>query len=87
MPKEKVDVYEKGARLAVFALTEWESRGTKRSGTRFSQIGGASVNRDGSLNLYLDLYPAKGQTIQVRTVKVAPKGPDGAEHESSDRPF
>ncbi len=85
---DKVNVYDKGVRLAVFALTEWESHG--RSGTRFTQIGGASVCRDGSINMYLDLLPAKGQTLQLRTVKPREdkqRGPDGAKDESEDRPF
>ena len=84
----KVDVYD-GTRLAVFALTEWDSKG--KSGTRFTQIGGASVCRDGSINLYLDLLPAKGQTLQLRTVKPyddKPKGSDGSgPGESSGVPF
>ena len=77
---DKVDVYAKDARLGVFALTEWKSRDS--SGTRFTQVGGASINRDGSVNMYLDLLPAKGQTLQLRTVipkddrPVLPK-PDG----------
>ena len=80
---DKVDVYGED-RLAVFALTEWESK--TKSGTRFTQIGGASVCRDGSINLYLDLLPAKGQTLQLRTVK--PRGPDGSgEGESSGKAF
>lgn len=84
---DKVNVYEQGTRLAVFAMTEWESKDGKRSGTRFSQIGGASVNRDGSINLYLDLLPGQGQTCQLRTVKPREQGPDGAKDESPDRPF
>ena len=91
---DKVDVYGR-ERLAVFAMTEWESKDKRKSGTRFTQIGGASVNRDGSINLYLDLLPAQGQTCQLRSVKqwddrpaTAPSGPDGSGvDESSGQPF
>lgn len=92
---KKVDIYS-GQRLRVLCLTEWENKRTGDRGTRFTDVGIAYVNKDGSVNLYLDMLPARGQTLQIRTAddseRGAPqprkKGPDGAEHEDRDgRPF
>lgn len=96
MATEKTDVYTPRGTLVVYALTEWETK--TKSGTRFTEIGRAYVNRDGSLNLYLDLLPAKSQTIQIRDTVFERRGEratnqrpdsetDGKEHESPDRPF
>lgn len=51
--------------LAVFCLTPWEAK-DGRSGTRWTNIGRAFVNKDGSIQLYLDCLPAQGQALQVR---------------------
>lgn len=62
-----VDVYENGARLQVLGITEWEDKGSGEKRSRFTQIGRAFVNRDGSLNIFFDFLPAAGQTVQIRT--------------------
>lgn len=93
---DQVNIYDKDARLAVYAMTEWE--GKRKSGTRFDRVGTAFVNRDGSLNIQLDLLPAQGQKLHVRPVqqrddrgeqhREPPRGPDGSgEGESSGQPF
>lgn len=63
----RVDLYAKDARLVVHGMTEWSHGG--RSGTRFTRIGRASVNRDGSLNVYLDFVPAQGQALHIRPLE------------------
>jgi hypothetical protein len=77
----KIDIYEKGARLGVYVLTEWEHG--EKSGTHFDRCGRAYVNRDGSLNIYLNLLPAKGQTVQVRVDK--PREESGSDKSFADR--
>lgn len=75
---EKVDVYKPGARLLVFGLTEWEKRGGDK-GTTWTKIGRASTNKDGSVNIYLDFAPLRGQTLQIRPAKEGEtRYPDGA---------
>jgi hypothetical protein len=56
-----------GKRLAVFALIEQPERGDEtKTLTRWVRIGAAFVNRDGSMNLYLDAFPIGTNKLQVR---------------------
>lgn len=52
---------EHGKRYAVFSLNHDERRRT----TIWTRAGNAWVNRDGSLNLYLDVLPLEGR-LHVR---------------------
>ncbi len=56
-----------GHRLAVYAVVDRADRdddGKKTS--RWVKIGIAYVNRDGSMNLYLDAFPVGTNKLQVR---------------------
>jgi hypothetical protein len=55
-------------KLAVFAMTEWgdEDPTTGRRRTRWTRIGRAFHNRDGSINILLDAFPVGSAKIQVR---------------------
>jgi len=75
---DRQDVYKAGARLLVFGLTEWEKRGGDK-GTTWTKIGRAAVNKDGSIQIYLDFAPMKGQNLQIRLAKEGEtRYPDGA---------
>lgn len=55
-------------RLVVLAVTEWgeEDPATGRKRTKWTRIGRAFENRDGSTTLYLDAFPIGTAKIQVR---------------------
>jgi hypothetical protein len=55
-------------RLVVFAMTEYgeEDPTTGRRRTRWTRIGRAFENRDGSTTLLLDAFPIGTAKIQVR---------------------
>jgi hypothetical protein len=55
-------------RLVVFAMTEYgeEDPTTGRRRTRWTRIGRAFENRDGSTTLLLDAFPIGTSKIQVR---------------------
>lgn len=54
-------------KLAVFALVEHPDRADEtKTHTRWVKIGAAFVNRDGSMNLYLDAFPIGTNKLQVR---------------------
>jgi len=62
-----------GKRLAVLAVVERHDReddGKKH--TRWVKVGVAHVNRDGSMNLYLDAFPIGTNKLQVREDDRAP---------------
>jgi hypothetical protein len=55
-------------RLVVLAVTEWgeEDPTTGRKRTKWTRIGRAFQNRDGSTTLLLDAFPIGTSKIQVR---------------------
>jgi hypothetical protein len=55
-------------RLVVLAVTEWgeEDPTTGRKRTKWTRIGRAFQNRDGSTTLFLDAFPIGTAKIQVR---------------------
>lgn len=56
-----------GKRLAVLAVVERPDRDDDaKTHTRWVKIGVAYVNRDGSMNLYLDAFPIGTNKLQVR---------------------
>ncbi len=56
-----------GKRLAVLAVVERPDRDdASKTHTRWVKIGVAYVNRDGSMNLYLDAFPIGTNKLQVR---------------------
>ncbi len=72
--------YVSGTRLDVYSI---------KSSTRGAQVwiraGSAFVNRDGSINLYLDVLPLDGKLHVRRTAKTTgSEGKDGTNNESSN---
>jgi hypothetical protein len=57
--EKKEGVVEERKRLAVFSIRK------NRGGSIWVRAGSAFINRDGSLNLYLDVLPLDG-TLHVR---------------------
>lgn len=56
-----------GKRLAVLAIVEQPDRADEtKTRTRWVRVGVAFVNRDGSMNLYLDAFPIGTNKLQVR---------------------
>jgi hypothetical protein len=56
-----------GKRLAVLAVVERPDREDEgKRHTRWVKVGFAHVNRDGSMNLYLDAFPIGTNKLQVR---------------------
>ena len=60
-----------GAPMEVFNIIE-----DKEGKARWVKIGAAFVNRDGSINALLDVFPRDGK-IQIRERKKFGKSPDG----------
>jgi hypothetical protein len=75
---DQVDLYKRGQRLLVFGLTPWEKRGGD-SGTTWTKIGNAHVNKDNSLSIFLDFVPNRGQTLQVRPARDEEEKPSGGQ--------
>jgi hypothetical protein len=56
-----------GRRLAVFALVDVPDRADEtKTFTRWTRVGVAFPNRDGSTNLYLDAFPIGTNKLQIR---------------------
>jgi hypothetical protein len=56
-----------GKRLAVYAIRETPEReADAKARSRWIRIGIAHLNRDGSMNLYLDAFPIGTNKLQVR---------------------
>ncbi len=56
-----------GKKLAVLAVVEHPDRADEtKTYTRWVKVGVAFVNRDGSMNLYLDAFPIGTNKLQVR---------------------
>ena len=54
-----------GRKLAVYAITQWsDKQGTQRK--RWTKVGVAFRNGDGSLNLLLHAFPIGSDKLQVR---------------------
>ena len=66
---ENINLHKSGQRLEVWGLTEWKKERTGDSGTTWTKIGRAVINRDGSMNIFLDFVPNHGQNLQVRPAK------------------
>lgn len=66
-----------GKRLAVLAVVEQPDRADdSKTYTRWVKVGVAFVNRDGSMNLYLDAFPIGTNKLQVREDdRVPPSAP------------
>ncbi len=64
-------------RLAVLAIVEQPDRADEsKTYTRWVKVGVAFVNRDGSMNLYLDAFPIGTNKLQVREDdRIAAPGP------------
>jgi hypothetical protein len=54
-----------GKRYQVFSMKERTDKGSNDKGTVWVKAGSAWVNRDGSLNVYLDVLPLDGR-LHVR---------------------
>lgn len=56
-----------GKRLVVLAITEYgEDPATGKKRTKWTRIGRAFPNRDGSTNLLLDAFPIGSAKLQIR---------------------
>lgn len=51
-------------RLAVYGVTNFEHKGENKS--RWTLIGTAFRNKDGSLSIKADFWPTNGASIQIR---------------------
>jgi hypothetical protein len=65
-----------GKRYQVFSMKERTDKGGKEKDTVWVKAGSAWVNRDGSLNVYLDVLPLDGR-LHVREA-LDQKEPEGA---------
>lgn len=59
-------------RLAVYGVQNFEHKGEDKS--RWTLIGTAFQNKDGSLNVKLDYAPTNGATVQIRPFKPREEG-------------
>jgi hypothetical protein len=76
---EQINLHKAGQRLTVWGLTEWKKDRTGDSGTTWTRIGRAVINRDGSMNIFLDFCPNRGQTLQVRPDQPREEQPSGSQ--------
>ncbi len=73
-----------GRKLAVYAITQWtDKQGTQRK--RWTKIGVAFRNRDGSQNLILHAFPIGSDTLQIRE-ELADEARNGARQAAEVRP-
>ncbi len=74
-----------GKRYQVFSMREREDRGGgERNGTVWVKAGSAWVNRDGSMNVYLDVLPLDGRLHVREAVDRKDEAPAaGAKEEAS----
>jgi hypothetical protein len=54
-------VFEVGKRFTVFSITEGEDG----KGTIWTRAGNATINKDGSMNVWLEVFPRSGR-LHVR---------------------
>ena len=79
IPETATIPFQPGARLEVFSIKEHrDSDGEKKS--IWLRAGTAWVNRDGSMNVYLDVLPLDGKLHIRRTVRGETKHDEAAKN-------
>lgn len=72
----------------IYTITEVPAAEGREAKNRWTKIGIAFVNKDGSINCFLDAYPANGKLhIRDKKEKEQGKQQDLPMPESDDAPF